>query len=103
MSARIPLPQNRIGSFCRKWKITEMDLFGSVLREDFHDESDVDVMVRFAADANWKFDDLLQMEEELGKLLGRRVELVERSVVEGHRNHLIREHILSTAQRVYAA
>ncbi len=103
MSARIPLPQNRIGAFCRTWRITELDLFGSVLREDFHDDSDVDVMVSFAADARWTFDDLLAMEEELGKLLGRRVEFVERSVVEGHRNYLMREHILTTAQRVYAA
>lgn len=80
-----------------------MDLFGSVLRDDFHDGSDVDVMVTFANGADWEFEDLLDMEAELGRLLGRRVELVERRLVERNRNHLIREHILSTAQRVYAA
>jgi len=48
---RIVIPKERIADFCRRWKITELALFGSVLREDFRADSDVDVLVTFAPDA----------------------------------------------------
>lgn len=53
MSARIPIDREKIAEFCRRWKITEFALFGSVLREDFRPDSDVDVLVTFAPDAEW--------------------------------------------------
>ena len=49
----IDVPTGRIAEFCRKWKVAELSLFGSVLREDFGPESDVDVLVSFASDAQW--------------------------------------------------
>jgi predicted nucleotidyltransferase len=45
--SQIALPEVKVGEFCRKWKITELALFGSVLRQDFRPDSDVDVMVSF--------------------------------------------------------
>ena len=48
MSPRIPLDREKIGAFCKKWHIVELSLFGSVLRDDFRPESDVDVLVDFA-------------------------------------------------------
>lgn len=57
MSARIPLDQEKIAEFCQRWQITEFALFGSVLREDFRPESDVDVLVAFASDADWSLFD----------------------------------------------
>jgi len=50
---RIMVPKDRIAAFCQKWKITELALFGSVLREDFRPDSDVDVLVTFSSDSDW--------------------------------------------------
>ena len=78
MSAKLQIhvPKERIAEFCRKWKITELALFGSVLREDFRPDSDVDVLVTFSSDADWGFEHLLDMKEELQAILGRSVDLV---------------------------
>jgi uncharacterized protein len=78
-------------------------LFGSVLRGDFRPESDVDVLVTFAADANWSIFDLMRMEEQLSTFLGRKADLVERRAVEQSENYIRRRHILSTAEPVYVA
>jgi len=50
---KLVVPIDRIAEFCRRWKITELALFGSVLRDDFRPDSDVDVLVTFAPDAPW--------------------------------------------------
>ena len=92
-----------IAEFCRKWKITEFALFGSVLREDFRPDSDVDVLVTFTPDSDWGIDHLLDMKEELETLFGRAVDLVEKRLVEESRNYIRRKHILSHMEAVYAA
>ncbi len=99
----IDVDRERIAEFCRRWKITELSLFGSVLRDDFRPESDVDVLVVFAPDANWDFGDLLQMEEELTEIFGHKADLVEKRLVEQNRNYIIRKHILRSAEPVYVA
>jgi len=53
VSRNIDIPMDRIEEFCRRWKIREFSLFGSVLREDFRPDSDVDVLVSFEPDAEW--------------------------------------------------
>lgn len=98
--ARIPLPLAAIETLCRKWKVQELALFGSVLREDFSSESDVDVLVTFDPDAPWSAWDLIKMQEELEAALGRRVDLVERNAL---RNPFRRREILRSHQVVYAA
>jgi predicted nucleotidyltransferase len=100
MSARIPIPREKIAEFCGRWKITELALFGSVLRNDFRTDSDVDVLVTFAPDAEWSLFDLVGMQEELEAMFGRKVDLVERK---GLRNPFRRHEILNTKQVVYAA
>jgi predicted nucleotidyltransferase len=102
-AARIDIPYERIAAFCRKWKITELALFGSVLREDFRPDSDVDVLVTFAPDHRWTFFDLVHMEEELSAILGRRVDLVEREAIERSPNYIRRKAILSSFEPVYVA
>ena len=62
-AARISIPHEQIEAFCRKWKIMEFRFFGSVLRDDFGPESDIDVLVRFAPDAGHTLFDLAEMEE----------------------------------------
>ncbi len=82
----IEIPQDKIAGFCRKWKITELALFGSVLGEDFGPESDVDVLVRFAPDHCWSLFDHVEMQEELKEIFGRDVDLVNRQAIERSHN-----------------
>ena len=100
---QIMVPKDRIAAFCQKWKITELALFGSVLREDFRPESDVDVLVTFSPDSDWGVEHLLDMKEELESLFGRAVDLVEKRLVEESRNYIRRKHILSHMEAVYAS
>ena len=100
---KIKVPRGKVADFCRRWKITELDLFGSALRDDFGPESDVDVLVSFAEDARWSLLDMVAMQEELKQLLGREVDLVERQAVEASENYIRRRHILSSAEPVYVA
>ena len=97
------MPREKVAAFCRKWKITELSLFGSVLRDDFRPESDVDVLVSFAENARWSLFDLVRMEEELGGILGRKADLMERRAVEASENYIRRKHVLSLVELVYVA
>jgi uncharacterized protein len=96
----IPISQKKIAEFCRRWKVTEFSLFGSVLREDFRPDSDVDVLVTFAQDARVSLFDLVDMQDELKVMFKRDVDLVEKA---GLKNPFRRREILQTAQRIYAA
>ncbi len=98
--ARVPLPLDLIEAFCRKWRIDELALFGSVLRDDFSLESDVDVLVTFSPDAQLSLLDFVTMKEELQEILHRPVDLVSKG---GLRNPFRRHEILNTRQIVYAA
>jgi predicted nucleotidyltransferase len=100
---KINIPKDKIEVFCRRWKIKEFALFGSVLREDFRPDSDIDVLVTFAADAHWSLFDLVSMQEELKHILGREVDLVERRSVERSENYIRRRHILQSLEPVYVA
>ena len=97
---KIDLPMERIRAFCRRWKLTELSLFGSVLRDDFGPDSDVDVLISFAPDAEFDSYDLVYMHDELAEIFRRKVDLVEK---EGLRNPFRRQAILSTREVIYAA
>ena len=103
MSVRISIDREKIAEFCRRWKITEFALFGSVLREDFRPDSDVDVLVTFAPSAEWSLFDMVYMQGELEKIFRRKVDLVSRRGVEGSRNYLRRKAILSSAEIINVA
>ncbi len=100
MRLPIPLDQEKIEDFCRRWKISEFSLFGSVLREDFGSESDVDVLISFEPEIPWSLFDWMDMVEELQEILGREVDVVEKS---GLRNPFRRRAILTTRRVIYAA
>jgi predicted nucleotidyltransferase len=97
---KIPFPVDQIAAFCQKWKITELAVFGSVLRDDFRPESDVDILVSFTDDAHWSLYDWVDMQEELHGIIGRQVDLVEKK---GLHNPFRRHAILTTKQVIYAA
>ena len=103
MSAKIAIDRERIAGFCRRWKIVEFSLFGSVLRDDFRPDSDVDVLVGFAPDAYWSLFDHVRMEDELTALIGRKVDLVSRRAIERSENWIRRKAILGSAEAVYVA
>jgi predicted nucleotidyltransferase len=94
------IPDDRVATFCRRWQIVELSLFGSVLREDFDTESDVDVLVQFEPGVDWSLLDLMTMQSELSTLVGRHVDLVEQA---GLRNPFRRAAIIQSKQVVYAA
>ena len=96
----IELPEERIADFCRRWKITEFAVFGSVLREDFSPDSDIDVLVTFTEDCGHSLFDLAQMQDELKAILAREVDLVEKA---GLRNPFRKHAILNNMEVIYAA
>ena len=97
------LPEGELADFCRRWKISELALFGSALHHDFRPDSDVDVLVTFEADAQWSLLDHIRMEEELSSIVGRKVDLISKRALERSENWIRRREILQTAQVVYAA
>jgi predicted nucleotidyltransferase len=92
-----------IAAFCKRWQIAEFALFGSVLRDDFRPDSDVDVLVTFSPGVRPGYLGRLRMAEELRNLFGRPVDLVERRLIEEDPNYIRRREILSTAEVIYAA
>jgi uncharacterized protein len=98
----IDLPMEKIAEFCDRWQVVEFALFGSVLRNDFRLDSDIDVMVQFDPDAHPTFSTLDQMEAVLKTIFHRDIDLITRQGIETSRNYLRRQEILSSAQVIYA-
>jgi predicted nucleotidyltransferase len=99
---KIHIPEARIADFCKKWGVKELALFGSALGDYFDDNSDVDLLVAFQEESGHTLFDLVRMQGELRDLFGRQVDIVSRRGIEGSRNHLRREAILGSAERLYA-
>ncbi len=95
------VPTTEIAQFCQRWLIRRLALFGSVLRDDFGPDSDVDVLVTFSTEANWGLLDHVQMQQELQDILRRRVDLISARALERSRNWMLRNEILSTAEPIF--
>ncbi|MCC7450738.1 MAG: nucleotidyltransferase family protein [Anaerolineae bacterium] len=93
---RIDLPMDQIAAFCQRNRIRKLSLFGSVLRDDFSPESDIDVLVEFEPDTvvGYKF---INMQDELSELLQREVDLNTPDFLSRH----FRQRVLQTAQVIY--
>ncbi len=100
---RLGITERQLMNFIKKWKITELSLFGSVLRDDFGPKSDVDVMVSWTEDAHWTLFDMGHMRDELVAVFGREVDLLTRRAVERSRNPYRRESILSESRVIYVS
>jgi len=103
MNLKIAVPQVEIEAFCRRHHIRRLSLFGSVLREDFGPDSDVDVLVDFDGGVDLGLLEIVSIERELSTILGRKVDLVDREEVERSDNYLRKRHILNTAETVCVA
>lgn len=97
---QLPIPKKEIAAFCKRWKVVELSLFGSVLRSDFRPESDVDVLVTFSKKAEISLFDLVQMKLDLEEIFQRPVDVIEKDALE---NPFRKREILKTAQVIYAA
>jgi predicted nucleotidyltransferase len=93
----------QIAQFCRKWSVRELALFGSALRDDFRPDSDLDVLVAFAPHADWGLLDHVDMQFELQRLFGRKVDLISRRALERSSNWLLRDEILKTARVLFSS
>src|ERR1700677_868463 len=97
----LTIPAQQIEAFCHKWKLNELSLFGSVLRDDFGPHSDVDILISFSPGAKMTFEGFIEMREELSLIFGDRpVDLVEKRLL---RNPFRRYEILTTHEVLYAA
>lgn len=103
MTARVEIPSERIAAFCERWQVGELALFGSVLRDDFGPDSDIDVLATFRKEARHTLFDMVRMERELKAIFGREVDLVERADIERSPNYLRRRAILQSPETIYAA
>ncbi|MDP3449926.1 MAG: nucleotidyltransferase family protein, partial [Anaerolineaceae bacterium] len=92
------IPKEKVTIFCQKWNVVEFALFGSVLRTDFNNDSDIDVLVSFAPSSHNSLFDLAQMQIELQKVFGRQVDLVEKSSL---KNPYRKSEIIESALTVF--
>ena len=94
---RIPLPQEQIADLCRRHHIRWLAVFGSVLRDDFRPESDVDVLVEFEPGRRYTYFTLAQIEDDLSTLLGRRADLHMPKTL----HPFLRDKVLGQAEALY--
>ncbi len=96
----ISIAKEKIAEFCDRWQIIEFTLFGSVLRDDFRPDSDIDVLVTFAPDSHWTLFNIIR--EELEAIFERKVDLVSKLAIQKSLNYLRRKAILSSSEVIYA-
>lgn len=101
--ARLGLSPHELATFCQRWQVKELCLFGSVLSQTFSANSDIDILVTFREDAPWRIFDFVRMRNELQTLVGREIDLIEKVAIERSRNPIRRRAILESARRLYAA
>lgn len=98
----IELPMDKIAEFCHKWQVAELALFGSILRDDFRPDSDIDILITFSPTAKRGLTETLQMRDELQIILNREVDLIVKAAIERSENWLRRKNILESAKVIYA-
>ena len=99
----IDLPYELLADYCRRWKITKLEVFGSVLRDDFGPDSDIDFLVTFDPTAHWTLFDWVHAQDELAGVVGRPIDLVSRRPIEQSENWIRRRSILDSARTIYVS
>jgi predicted nucleotidyltransferase len=102
IKAKIEIPQEKIMDFCRRWRIVEFALFGSVLRNDFRPDSGIDILITFDPNASWTLFDLVEMQDELRGIFGREIDLISKRGLENSQNYIRKKEILKTAENILA-
>ena len=100
ISDRCHVTRSQVVDFCQRWHVVEFAVFGSVLRDDFRDDSDIDVLVTLAPNHGLNLFDWIDMQQELEVLFNREVDLVDKR---GLKNPYRRSEIMNTRQIIYAS
>lgn len=100
MNAHVQLDRDALAVFCGKWRVAELSIFGSALRDDFGPDSDLDFLVSFEPNAGWDLWDLVTMREELAAIAGRDIDMVMKDAL---RNPYRRKEILANREVIHAA
>ena len=99
----INIQEEQLKEICKRYLIEELSIFGSALREDFNDSSDVDLLYTFHETASHSLFDVVRIKEEFEKLFGRSVDLISRRAIEKSRNEFRKKAILTNTKIIYAA
>ena len=97
---KIEIDEKLLIQIAQNFKVKEMYFFGSVLRDDFDEKSDIDILISFQNEVHYSIFELFELCEEFKTVLNRPVDLIEK---ESLRNPYRRKEILKTARRIYAA
>lgn len=100
---RLRLSPEQIAAFCQRWQVVELALFGSVLRDDFHSTSDIDILIAYAPEARKGLLTKARMKRELEALCNREVDVLTKKSIKNSRNPMRRQEILGSAQGIYVA
>ena len=103
MNSHIEIPKEKIETFCRQHHICDFGLFGTVLHDDFRTNSGIGVLVGFEQERKPGPIKMVAMQDELTKIFGQNVDLVERQAVEKSKNYIRRRHILKSVEPIFAA
>jgi uncharacterized protein len=99
---RLAITPNQLAVFCQRWNVTELALFGSIVRDDFRSDSDIDMLITLSPNHTWGLE-IIQMRDELADLCNRSIDLLTRQSIEQSRNALRRQEILASAEVIYVA
>ena len=97
---KLEINENKVKEIASSYKILELYIFGSALRQDFNDKSDIDLLIKLSKDSGYSIFELIEIKEKFENLFSRKIDLVE---LEGLRNPYRKEEILKTAKMIYAA
>lgn len=99
---RLAITPHQLANFCQRWNVLELALFGSIVRDDFRLDSDIDVLITFLPNHSWGLE-IVTMREELADLCKRSIDLLTRQSIEQSHNALRRQEILESAEIIYVA
>ena len=100
---RLGITPKQLSDFCERWKVAELALFGSILRDDFQADSDIDVLVSYQPTAERGLFEKMHMKQELEMLCDRDVDLISKKAIERSQNWIRRQNILDSAEVIYVA
>ncbi len=101
LQERLGISADNIAQFCQRWNITELALFGSVLNNQFHADSDIDILIRFAPNARQGLLTIAKIKHELETRIGREVDIALKESIENSENWIRRQEILKTSLVIY--
>lgn len=99
----INIQEEQLKEICKRYLIRELAVFGSALRQDFNDKSDVDLLIEFEPESGITLFNIVDLKEEFEKLFGRDVDIVSKKAIQQSRNHLKRKAILANFKVIYVS